>query len=80
MPKVSTFLTKPSGVYGRTPVPLSYFCLSCLDLGQSLLANVRINGVRIFFCLFLFCLFFVLKPHHLSSCNVSAVGGLVMNT
>lgn len=44
--------------------------LSFLDLGHSLLANVRINGVQgsFFFFLLLFVFFlFVLKPYHLTS-------------
>lgn len=61
-------------------------CVVFLDLGHSLLANVRINGVQgFFFFLFLLLLFFLLsflcfKPSHLTGRFVRAAGGLVMNT
>lgn len=60
MPKVSTLFSlddkdqtiKLVQQDAGTVILLCFF--SFLDLGQSLLANVRTNGVQGFFCLFLF--------------------------
>lgn len=77
--KPSSFLSKTSPAAGQTPGSSGNACaagcwyhypptrLSFLDLGRSLLANIRINGVQgfLFFLLFFAFVFFLfaLKPY-----------------